>query len=133
MTQSDSHDHATRVRETFESNQAANAANVVKQDGVDITIKSVIWADAGIIVPVATWGTTERVSTYMYSDFTSNIDVDGLMTRQNCEATNCNGKGACKCAPAFKLTIQQNVGHLTVDGTSYPVHRPGAGGEWKLG
>lgn len=132
VTMTDSHDHATRARDTFEDLQTGNGANVVLKDALTITMASGLVLDAGTIVPVATWPTTERVTADIYADLNHDITVDAKMERGDCAATACGGHGDCLCAPEFNLVVRGNDARLTVEGITYRLVRPAPDGTWAL-
>lgn len=128
----DSHDHATRARDTFESSKTGSGTSVVRRDDLQVWLLSGLRLHAGTTVPVAVWSSTERVSADIYTDLLHDLSVSATMDRGNCEGSSCGGHGRCRCTPTFKLNVVGSQATLTVDGTDFDLVRPSASGPWRL-
>ncbi|GEM_PF-5422747 len=131
LAMTDSHDHATRPRDTFESTKVGSGNSVVRRDDLQVSLLTGVQMDAGTIVPVAVWPNTERVTADIYSDVAHDLKVDATMNRGDC-GPDCDGHGACECEPSFELKVEVREARLTVDGEVYDLWRPAGGGSWEL-
>jgi len=121
-----SHQHVNNLAQekpTYSFSTTDSDSDTLTTDSTEVTVYSSALADAGIIVPVHVWPTTERVSAHLEGSLHYGIDVDGTMTPKNCESNACGGHGECLCKPNFKLNITTGTATITVDDEVHHIRR----------
>jgi hypothetical protein len=115
------HDHQERAHYTGK----AQAGDGTTQNGDAITFdvfnSGVL--DVGIIVPMAVWPATGRVTSSLQTACDHGIALAGKMTRTTCANAPCCGKRRCICKPAFSLEFDEGKAVLTVEGKKHEIER----------
>ena len=96
--------------------------------------------DAGLIVPVETWDTTDRVASHLTSGTSHDLGINGRPSG-SCTDEQCCGLGAgdqtkggdCLCYTAsFELLLSPTGTSLKTDDVEVPLTRPDGGGRWRV-
>jgi len=126
-----SHQHTddlSRAKPTFPENDHDRDSVTHHHDRARVRIYNRFSGDAGIIVPVRVWSTTERVSAHVEAKVEHLLHLDGEMVAKNCDETACGGHGRCRCAPKFTLHIDSTTAYIDVDGKKHLLEkRPSRG------
>ena len=96
--------------------------------------------DAGLIVPVETWDTTDRVASHLASGTSHFLDIkgkpSGSCADEQCCVHGAGGKtkgGDCLCYTAnFDLYLSPGGTTLKTDDFEVPLTRPDGGGKWSV-
>ena len=99
------------------------SSDVNESDTFVAYILTIVDLNAGQIIPVVVYPTTERVSTHIEARFDHSLVITGEMTSKNCESNGCSGHGRCACNPKFKLTVARSGSWIDVDGGQYSILR----------
>lgn len=123
----DSHDHEMLETATRPEEFAGRDHNRIESFTWRAQIDNEIAYDAAQIVPEHVWPTTERVSAWVGSDATYDIQVTGVMTKGDCEGRGCCGHEPqghrCLCKPTFTLELDGDASVIKVDGTVTSIER----------
>ncbi|HUG75825.1 MAG TPA: hypothetical protein VMM81_09205, partial [Acidimicrobiia bacterium] len=106
----DGHDHAERDRVTYERSEDDHASDALERDNLLVSIENDVEIDAGQIVPVAVYPTTERVTAHIEGDLKHDLEIQVDLTPIDCEANGCGGHGPCNCQAQWKMQVSGTGG-----------------------
>lgn len=127
-----SHQHTadlSRAKPTFPDSDHDRDTTTHHRDRARLRVYDRYSGDAGIIVPVRVWPTTERVSAHVEAKIEHLVHVEGKMVAKNCEETGCGGHGECRCAPKFTLHIDSTTAYIEVEDKKHPLAKRPLGGD----
>lgn len=118
-TPSDAHDHAEKDRVAYEVSESDAASDALERDDLSVSIENDVELDAGQVVPVAVYPTTERVSTHIEGDLKHDLQIQVNLTPIDCELNDCGGHGRCNCQAEWTMRIS-GAGGSWIDGGDGP-------------
>lgn len=102
---SDAHDHVERDRVAYQVSESGAASDALERDNLSISIENDVELDAGQVVPVAVYSTTERVSAHIEGDVKHDLLIQVNLTPIDCEKNNCGGHGPCNCEAQWTMQV----------------------------
>ena len=107
----------------YQSQVSGQDARNVQKDRYRVRLSDYTELYAGVVVPVAAWPATDRVTAAIWSHVRHAFKVVATDTVQ-CDGNCCAPHGTCRCAPEFELLLGPGKGLIRTDGNEFAVERP---------
>jgi hypothetical protein len=115
------HDHHERAHYTGKAQ--AGDGTTQQGDAITFDVFNSGVLDVGIIVPMAVWPATGRVTSFLETSCDHGIVLAGKMKRTTCANAPCCGNKRCICKPAFSLEFDKGKAMLIVEGKKHEIER----------
>jgi hypothetical protein len=115
------HDHQERAH--YAGKAEAGDGTTQQGDAITLDVFNSGVLDVGIIVPMAVWPATGRVTSAIETSCDHGIVLAGKMKRKDCVNVPCCGNKRCICKPAFSLEFDKGKAVLTVEGKKHEIER----------